>query len=65
MAGLFNSIFNIDITGDGKADFIDDSLILGMAEEEEYLSESEDEDDEFDELDEAIASGAIDEPLDL
>ena len=34
---LFDSIFGIDITGDGKADMIDDAIILGALEEEEQI----------------------------
>lgn len=35
--GLFDSIFGIDITGDGKADMLDDAIILGALEEDEAM----------------------------
>lgn len=57
--GLFDSIFGIDITGDGKADMLDDAIILGALEEDEHRSKRED--DDWDEEDDAIASGTIDE----
>ncbi len=56
--GLFDSIFGIDMLGDGKPDMFDDAVILGMLEEDESRTMQE---DDWDEEDDAIASGAIDE----
>lgn len=61
--GLFESIFGIGIIGDGKPDMLDDAIILGALEEDELRSKRED--DDWDEEDDAIASGAIDEFLGL
>lgn len=60
--GFFDSIFGIDIFGTGKPDFLDDAVILG-ALEEEYQDTHKN--DDFNEEDEAIASGAIDEFLEF
>ena len=60
--GFFDSIFGIDVLGDGKPDTIDDLVILDMLEADERM---ERKGDGFDEEDEAIASGAIDEFLDF
>ena len=58
--GLFDSIFGIDITGDGKADMLDDAIILGTLEEDEAMrAANKHRDDDWDEEDDAIASGAI------
>ena len=61
--GLFDSIFGIDIFGTGKPGMLDDAVILGALEEEEQMLDHINTD--FDEEDEAIASGAIDEFLDF
>ena len=61
--GLFDSIFGIDFFGTGKPGILDDAVILGALEEEEYQDAHKS--DEFYEEDEAIASGAIDEFLDF
>ena len=61
--GFFDSIFGIDVFGDGKPGMLDDAVILGMLEEHER-GECKGDDD-FDEEDEAIASGAVDEFLDF
>ena len=75
--GFFdNSIFGIDITGDGKADMFDDAVILAALEEEEEESYREttytgrqygekQPYDVLDEEDEAVASGTIDEDWDF
>ena len=60
--GFFDSIFGIDVFGDGKPDVIDDLVILDMLEEDERRERKGY--DDFDEEDETIASGAIDEFLD-
>ena len=59
--GFFDSIFGIDIFGDGKPDMLDDAIILGALEEDELRSERED--DDWTDEDDAIASGAVDEFL--
>jgi len=61
--GLFDSIFGIDILGIGDPDMLDDAVILGMLEEDELQERVGD--DEFDEEDEAVMSGAIDEDFDF
>ncbi len=61
--GFFDSIFGIDITGDGRADMLDDAIILGALEEDELKSRRED--DDWTDEDDAIASGAIDEFLEI
>ena len=61
--GFFNSIFGIDVFGTGKPGMIDDAVILGALEEEDQMFEQIN--NGFDEKDEAIASGAIDEFLDF
>ena len=58
--GLFDSIFGIDVFGTGKPGILDDAVILGALEEEEQSNEHN---NDFDEEDEAIASGAVDEFL--
>ena len=60
--GLFDSIFGIDIFSTGKPDMLDDAILLGALEEDEY--EYRQGEEEFDEEDEAIASGSLDEDLD-
>lgn len=35
--GFFDSIFGIDIFGDGKPGMLDDAVILGMLEEDERM----------------------------
>ncbi len=44
--GLFDSIFGIDITGDGEADFLDDSIILASLEEEKRQIELDESGDD-------------------
>ena len=65
--GLFDSIFGIDITGDGKADMLDDAIILealdGPAEGKKAMRAANGHEDDWDDEDDAIASGAIDEFL--
>ena len=61
--GFFDGIYGIDVFGDGKPGMLDDAVILGMLEEDE-LRECKGDDD-FDEEDEAIASGAVDEIFDF
>ena len=61
--GFFNSIFGIDIFGTGKPGMLDDAVILGALEEEDQMREHIIND--YDEEDEAVASGAIDEFLDF
>lgn len=67
--GLFDSIFGIDITGDGKADMLDDAIILGALEEDETrrVANKRRDDDWTDEDDGPAggnyASGAIDDLL--
>ena len=61
--GLFDSIFGIDILGIGDPDMLDDAVILGMLEEDELQERVRD--DEFDEEDEAVMSGAIDDDFDF
>ena len=61
--GFFGSIFGIDVFGDGKPGMLDDAVILGMLEEDEHRERKGD--DDFDEEDEAIASGAVDEIFDF
>lgn len=61
--GLFDSIFGIDILGIGDPDMLDDAVILGMLEEDELQERVGD--DEFDEEDEAVMSGAIDDDFDF
>ena len=62
--GLFYSIFGIDITGDGKADMLDDAIILGALEEDEPRRvANKRRDDDWTDEDDAIASGAIDDLL--
>ena len=61
--GLFDSIVGIDVFGDGKPGMLDDAVILGMLEEDEHRECKGD--DDFDEEDEAIASGAVDEIFDF
>ena len=61
--GLFDSIFGIDIFGTGKPGMLDDAILLGALEEDEYEYGQGEED--FDEEDEAVASGAADEDLDF
>ena len=51
--GLFDSIFGIDIFGDGKPDILDDAIILGALEEEELKNNRE---DDWDDEDAIIAS---------
>lgn len=57
--GLFDSIFGIDIFGDGKLDMLDDAIILRALEEDELRSNRKD--DDWMEEDDVIASGAMDE----
>ncbi len=61
--GFFDSIFGIDILGDGKADIFDDAIILAALEEDEDLRTAAgcDEEDAWDDEDDVIASGAIDD----
>lgn len=61
--GFFDSLLGIDVFGSGKPGMIDDAVILGTLEEEEQMLDQINSD--FDEEDEAIASGAIDESLDF
>ncbi len=61
--GLIDSIFGIDIFGDGKLDMLDDAIILGALEEDEIRSNRED--DDCMEENDTIASGAMDEFLGL
>ena len=61
--GLFDSIFGIDILGIGDPDRLDDAVILEMLEEDELQERVGD--DEFDEEDEAVMSGAIDDDFDF
>ena len=61
--GLFDSIFGIDILGIGDPDMLDDAVILGMLEEDGLQERVRD--DEFDEEDEAVMSGAIDDDFDF
>lgn len=61
--GFFDSIFGIDVFGDGKPSMLDDAVTLGMLEEGERRECKGD--DDFDEEDEAIASGAVDEIFDF
>lgn len=61
--GLFDSIFGIDILGIGDPDMLDDAVILGMLEEDELQERVGD--DEFDEEDEAVMNGAIDDDFDF
>lgn len=42
--GLFDSIFGIDITGNGKVDMLDDAIILGLLEEDERREDPYDDD---------------------
>ncbi len=50
---MLDSIFGIDILGDGKPDYLDDAVIMGMIEEQEEeenviipaVLEDEEEDD--------------------
>ena len=60
--GLFDSIFGIDILGTGKPGYLDDAVILAALEEEEQ--ENERRNNIYDEEDEAIESGALDDLLD-
>ncbi len=60
---LFDSIFGIDIFGTGKPGLLDDAIILGVLEEEENMNAALYND--YDEEDEAIESGAIDEDFDF
>lgn len=43
------SIFGIDITGDGKADLVDDLILMDEfeAEERRWLNDKQDEEDEI------------------
>lgn len=61
--GLFDSIFGIDILGSGEPDMLDDAVFLAMLEEDERMEYRGEED--FDEEDEAVMSGAIDEDFDF
>ena len=61
--GFFDSIFGIDVLGDGKPDIVDDLVMLDMLEADKRRECKGD--DDFDEEDEAIASGAADEFLDF
>ena len=61
--GFFDSIFGIDILGSGEPDMLDDAVILGMLEEDERMEYRGDEG--FDEEDEAVMSGALDEDFEL
>ena len=54
--GFFASLFGIDITGNGKADMLDDAILLGLLEEDERREDTDDDD-----LDDAVMSGALDE----
>lgn len=62
--GFFDSIFGIDVFGDGKPGMLDDAVILGMLEEDE-CREYKGDDDYYGEEDEAIESGAVDEIFDF
>ena len=42
------SIFGIDITGDGKADFLDDMIMIDIIESSEDSDDDSDDDDIFD-----------------
>ena len=46
-----SSIFGIDITGDGKADFLDDLIMFNILEQSEATDDDPDEDDYEDEDD--------------
>ena len=61
--GFFDSIFGIDIFGTGKPSMLDDAVIMGALEEEEQMLEKIN--NVFDEEDEAIASGVVDEFFDF
>lgn len=61
--GIFDSIFGIDIFGTGKPGFLDDAVILGALEEEDNMNAPMN--DDYNDEDEAIESGAIDEDYDL
>ena len=41
--GIFDSLFGLDITGDGKADMLDDMLLMDLMEDDEEPDEYDDD----------------------
>lgn len=42
--GIFDSLFGLDITGDGNADMLDDMLLIDLMEDAEETNEYADDD---------------------